>query len=907
MGTQTLNKWAELLLDTGKRNNLINFRNTKSGTAEIVAPDVSMLFAQAEHSAEFEVFAPQKEFDEGEFLEDEQEDAVEHDETITREAYQAMYSSRLKKGQVLVYTASNKPLSTLKNISKRGRAAIEETGVNILYLAFGFVHWTEDEHSKQVMKAPLLLLPISIENDSALDPYTIKIIDDEVTINPTFSYKLQNEYGIKLPDFDDDIDAYFSTIEEMVKKLKWTVSRECKIGLFSFLKLNMYQDLVENADQIVQSPNVRALMGETPSSVGEGSGAETSSIADLLELHNVVDADSSQAEAIAMAAQGKSFVLQGPPGTGKSQTITNIIAECLAKGKKVLFVSEKLAALSVVYEKLKAVGLEEFCLELHSHKANKKQIIEELCRTLQGERSSVSSRAQAELQQRRSAQRQLDTYATELHRMRTGINKTLYQLYELVAAYRNAPDLEFAFSSIRNKGEQYIDEATTALERYVEYTISIGYDYHKNVWYGVKLQDSSYQMQLQLKNIFRQVQGLCASLQQISKTIEEELGIAIDSLKKADQLIDLLQLICEAKFIVPEMFAPCKARRLLPIVRDARRLATQLMKDKTLLDSHFEAEIYENNGKQLYLAFTKLYSNAFVRFFSGDYRKAKKLLRMCCKDNKAPTYKQLVEYLEVLTHFQQNEKRFNECVGASFDFLGASHQGYQTNFVQLEKELSIIFELEQNGFDFGHLPGETREQYLFQKTKAEELLTSLQSIIASSAESKSQIIDLFDRYVRDIHKYDLEELSSMCSRWTENLDQIDHWISFQKTIKKLQSLDILAFVDFAIENQIESGEIVNAFLKLIYKQWVIEIWKESHSLIDLSRISHDEAVEELAEGIKAILKENISAEKIGLFRLIVQQLGFSRMGDAILSRMEEALKSLSHLIEDDGTMLSLRQ
>ena len=80
--------------------------------------------------------------------------------------------------------------------------------------------------------------------------------------------------------------------------------------------------------------------------------------------------------------RGISFVLQGPPGTGKSQTITNIIAECLASSKTVLFVSEKMAALDVVYRRLHEVGLTDFCLQLHSHKANKKDVVNELGRTL---------------------------------------------------------------------------------------------------------------------------------------------------------------------------------------------------------------------------------------------------------------------------------------------------------------------------------------------------------------------------------------------------------------------------------------------------------------------------------------------------------------------------------------------
>ena len=92
----------------------------------------------------------------------------------------------------------------------------------------------------------------------------------------------------------------------------------------------------------------------------------------------MLDADSSQAEAIAAALAGQSFVLHGPPGTGKSQTIANIIAECMAAGKRVLFVSEKMAALQVVFERLKQCGLAEFCLEAHSHKASKRAVLDAL-------------------------------------------------------------------------------------------------------------------------------------------------------------------------------------------------------------------------------------------------------------------------------------------------------------------------------------------------------------------------------------------------------------------------------------------------------------------------------------------------------------------------------------------------
>ena len=375
MKAEKLNKWAELLLDTGKRNNLIHFKDTKMGSLEILSPDFVTLFNRAEHSAVFEVYDPKLEDEEEEFdFVEEETEENRNDKHISKDDYLSAYERKLKRQQILVYNTINKPISALKNISKKAKTAIEETGVNIAYIAFGFIHWTENENSQYVMRAPILLAPITIENESSIEPYYVKVTDDEIIVNPTFAFKLQNDYGIKLPEFDDDegIEAYFAKIEELVSKLKWKVSTECKIGIFSFLKINMYKDLKDNAEKIVKNGSVRALLGESHIESMSGEGESSARKIDLLDLHNVVDADSSQAEAIEMALLGKSFVLQGPPGTGKSQTITNIIAECLACGKKVLFVSEKLAALSVVYDKLKKAGLEEFCLELHSHKANKK-------------------------------------------------------------------------------------------------------------------------------------------------------------------------------------------------------------------------------------------------------------------------------------------------------------------------------------------------------------------------------------------------------------------------------------------------------------------------------------------------------------------------------------------------------
>ena len=164
MSKEKLNKWAELLLDTGKGNNLINFKDTKSGTAEIVAPDFAAVFARAEHAASFEVYDPKIEDEEDFEIFEEDESGNLRKKPLSKTEYLQAYAGKLKKQQVLLYTPENKPIQAVKNIGKRASSAVEETGVNIAYLAFGFIHWTESEGDEKPMRAPILLVPVRIEN-----------------------------------------------------------------------------------------------------------------------------------------------------------------------------------------------------------------------------------------------------------------------------------------------------------------------------------------------------------------------------------------------------------------------------------------------------------------------------------------------------------------------------------------------------------------------------------------------------------------------------------------------------------------------------------------------------------------------------------------------------------------------
>ena len=101
----------------------------------------------------------------------------------------------------------------------------------------------------------------------------------------------------------------------------------------------------------------------------------------LSDQHLILSCDATQATAIARARTGASYIIEGPPGTGKSQTITNLIADYLARGKRVLFVCEKRAAIDVVFHRLRQQGLDELCCLIHDSQEDKKAFIQDLKQT----------------------------------------------------------------------------------------------------------------------------------------------------------------------------------------------------------------------------------------------------------------------------------------------------------------------------------------------------------------------------------------------------------------------------------------------------------------------------------------------------------------------------------------------
>ena len=312
--------------------------------------------------------------------------------------FNALVNESKKIGFTLDYVTSSNKLYVdiddkelkrrLNKTYRQAKLYLEEKGANILFLTLGFLKWKEGE---EVYRSPLILVPVDLEKSENQEKYSLVYNGEEVRLNISLITKIKSEYNIDISLDEDedikDIDAYFRSVDEKVKNREGFEVEATKgaFDFFSYAKYLMYKDLdldvwTNEKGELDNDVLKKLFVTNFDDKLTDNNNLER----DLTpsKIYNVVDADSSQAKVIYEILQGKNMVIQGPPGTGKSQTITNIIASNLVKGKSVLFVSEKKAALEVVKRRLENIGLGDLVLELHSEKTNKKDVLHSIEQTL---------------------------------------------------------------------------------------------------------------------------------------------------------------------------------------------------------------------------------------------------------------------------------------------------------------------------------------------------------------------------------------------------------------------------------------------------------------------------------------------------------------------------------------------
>jgi len=411
------------LLDLSLRNRLLNFRETKS-TIRILSPSPERVEDELAAERELSLHPGPRLLGE-----DDPRSEITYTQQQRADALADHLRDELSHGRLHTNLDNHEHVRRLTELFRSARNSLEENGTNTLFAAVGLLEWKETEHSDRVFRAPLLLIPVELKRKSVLEGFSLRRIDEETRLNVTLIEMLRQHFHKEIPGLDPlpedesgvDVRRVFRIFREAVRDLPgWEVKTEIWLGQFSFTKFLLWKDLSDRLDALTQNRIVNHLVNHAgtpyPNPPEDIHPSDLDDRFHPREVYCPRSADSSQLAAVMAAAAGHDFVLEGPPGTGKSQTIANIIAHCLAHGKRVLFVAEKRAALDVVYRRLREEGLEPFCLELHSNKTGKADVIAQFDHSLK----FLAEAGDIDWEQRANAlerlRRSLNDYARTLHR-----------------------------------------------------------------------------------------------------------------------------------------------------------------------------------------------------------------------------------------------------------------------------------------------------------------------------------------------------------------------------------------------------------------------------------------------------------------------------------------------------------
>ncbi|MFO0905637.1 MAG: DUF3320 domain-containing protein [Pirellulales bacterium] len=419
-----IERWQRKLLDLSLRNRLLNFRPTQQ-SVPVLCPDLSLLEDRLANGCKLRLAA----LAEGNPLG--QRDAELYKKRTQKELNLEYARTTLERDELVCIVEERELDARLTALFRKVRNDLEEGGSNTLYLAVGFLRWKPDVSDDRTYRAPLLLVPVKLQRVGASSRYTLTRHEDDVRINATMLQLLKKDFDCDVSDLENqlpmddsgvDVPAVFNRVRQAVREIPgFEVVEEAVVSSFSFAKYLMWKDLVERVDHLQENRIVRHLIHRPdqpfPTS---GSGAlpqprEIDARYAPADIVHPLPADSSQLAAVMAASEGHDLVIIGPPGTGKSQTIANLISQCLAVGKTVLFVAEKTAALDVVHRRLKEHGLGDCCVELHSNKAERRKFLDQLAESWMRRSKVQADEWTTVAEQLRVRRDQLNEYARAVH------------------------------------------------------------------------------------------------------------------------------------------------------------------------------------------------------------------------------------------------------------------------------------------------------------------------------------------------------------------------------------------------------------------------------------------------------------------------------------------------------------
>lgn len=868
-GEARLDRWRGKLLDLTLRNRMLNFRHSKS-TVLLMHHDMSALEDALASGKSFELISKP---DTLPALDD---SAVIYETLYDENEDLAPFLDLALAGR-RIHTAypTREHANRLKDMYRDGRTGLQESGVNPLHVAIGFMRWFETDKPDTPRLAPLILLPAQLQRMSATDRYKLTLADDEVRLNPSFLERLRQDFGIDIPELSIlpkdasgfDVEMILAQFRKAVQNLKgWDVIESAFLGALPLGKFMMWHDLHVHEERLLEHPTIGKLLDPSAqTALLPSQKTEADEQAEDQRLFCVMDADASQMDAVRAAAQGESYVLQGPPGTGKSQTITNIIAQSLADGKRVLFVAEKRAALDVVYKRLCDVGLDDFCLRLHSENANKRQVAEQLAKALQQAGKHDPTNWQQEIAILQQKRRALDAYAEDVHHVYP-VGWNVYQAVGRLAQLSDVEQVEF-------RGEQ--DPATITSEDVAKRMRAVAAmvdtcaqaspinDHPLREWRTPCVHPDS---QREISNLLRTLQELSAKVQQqlesLPAPIPQPNSQVIRDLFAHSELLALVERRPPgARTLLLEEAWDLQAPRLEEAIQTGQRHADAQQK---LLEV-YHPEILSADVTSWHQKLMRWKNTFFLFAFFVLWGVRRQITRMRRTQGNS-SYQQLAEDMQNAIVVQDLEAKLNTLT-ISERLSGGLWQRAQTDWQQLQDATTWVN-------TYRRYAAKTREPQRWLELGRLEFLPwdahgGRTQEYQSSVQQLSQAWQNFTQQIElDLSAWNtrsdtwLVTLDTYLARWIDGQDRLRTWSLYLDACQHVHKAGLGGVVTAFEENRLSSEQLVETAEKSITRWWTERIIADNESLLRFNGRSYERLAQEFSSvdtRLKSLARDEILA------------------------------------------------
>ena len=465
-----------------------------------------------------------------------------------------------------------------------------------------------------------------------------------------------------------------------------------------------------------------------------------------------------------------------------------------------------------------------------------------MCSTLRAAKTSVSSQAESEIESKINSQKKLDAYDEELHKKRDVINKSLYQLYDAYAANRNASDVRVFIKNIDQKGDEYLKNALSLLEQYVAFVPSVGYQYRHNPWYGYVNQDTSYQMRENIKTCLEDMIAVSKKYIELQKIIAVNYGIDCHTLNQTQLWDNFFTLASESQILTPSFLKQSACAYLQEKLQEMETLGTEIVRQRDEINRQYDDDIYRLDADDAYKKLTRVYTNCIGRFFNSEYRKLIADIKLNSKSGKKPSYREAVGLTNNLNIYHEKMRNFEAVESPLKSSLGSAYKGVDSDWTIILNQIAKLKELFDSGASFSKLEMFTNVDYEEHKSDFAVIAKQLGELREKCNNAVELLSKSFDSDIFEIKNSSFEELLSKFKACINEFDKLDNWCRFESLLNKLKSQEITEYIDATIEANVCAEDIISAYQRNFYRQWIDYIQHLTPVLSGFNRVAHDQQV-----------------------------------------------------------------